>query len=159
MEIHASTIIMTLINFGILVLILKYFLWDKIQFALDERQNYIEDQLAKADDELERARMYLLENERILKSAREEGKKITEKQKNKADKIYKEILEEANKEANIIQERTRLEISREKEKAQYELKKEAVELAINLSYKALEDNITDDNQRQLISDFITKVGN
>lgn len=158
MDIHLSTIIMTLINFAILVLILKHFLWDKVKNVIEEREGYIEEQLTKADDELERARMYLLENERILKSAREEGKKITEKQKQKADKIYKEIVDEANREARLIQERARLEIQREKEKAQYELKKEAVELAINLSYKALEDSITDDNQRELISNFITKVG-
>lgn len=158
MDIHVSTIIMTLINFVILVLILKHYLWDKIKSVIEEREEYIEEELAKADDELERARMYLLENERILKTAREEGKKITEKQKQKADKIYKEIVEEANKESKLIQERARLEIEREREKAQYELKKEAVELAINLSYKALEGSITDDNQRELISDFITKVG-
>ncbi|MGL4774464.1 MAG: F0F1 ATP synthase subunit B [Clostridium sp.] len=159
MDIHLSTIIMTLINFVILILILKHFLWDKIKNVIEEREGYIEDQLIKVDDELEKARMYLLENERILKSAKDEGKKITERQKAKADKIYKEIVEEANKEAKLIEERARLEIEREKEKAQYQIKKQAVELAINLSYKALEDSITDNNQRELISDFITKVGN
>ena len=49
-------------------------------------------------------------------------------------------------------------IEREKEKAQYEIKKQVVNLAIELSTKALEEKLEDSTQRELIGDFITKVG-
>lgn len=158
MEIDPSVLIATLINFGILVLILKHFFWDKIKAVIDERENYIEERLTKADEDTEKARMYLIENERILKAAKEEGKKIIEKKKEKANKIYDEIVDDANNEAKSILDRAQLDIEREKEKAQYELKEQVVNLAIDLSTKALGEKIEDTKQRELINDFITKVG-
>lgn len=158
MEIDPSVLIMTLINFFILVLILKHFFWEKIQKAIQDREDYIQDQMTKADEDSQRARLYLIENERILKASKEEGKKIIEKKKQKANKVYGEIVDDANKEAKAIMDRARLDIEREKEKAQYELRKQVVNLAIDLSTKALEEKVEDSKQRQLIGDFITKVG-
>jgi F-type H+-transporting ATPase subunit b len=157
-DINISTLVFTLINFVILVLILKHFFWSKLQAVIEERQNNIDEKLMKADEDSEKARMYLLQNERILKDAKEEGKKITEKQKQKGDKIYEEIVDNAKTEANALIERANVEIEREKEKAEYEVKKQAVNLAVELSIKALEGSIDEDVHRKLISDFIAKVG-
>ena len=157
-DINISTLVFTLINFVILVLILKHFFWSKLQAVIEERQNNIDEKLMKADEDSEKARMYLIQNERILKEAREEGKKITEKQKQKGDKIYEEIVENAKIEAKELIERANVEIEREKEKAEYEIKKQAVGLAVELSVKALEDSIDEEVHRKLISDFIAKVG-
>ena len=158
MDIDPSVLLMTLINFFILVLILKHFFWEKIRIAIQDREDYIQEQLSNAEDESQKARLYLIENERILKSSKEEGKKIIEKKKQKANKVYSEIVDDANKEAKAIVDRARLEIEREKEKAQYEIKKQVVNLAIELSTKALEEKLEDSTQRELIGDFITKVG-
>lgn len=158
MEIKFSTIIMTWINFGIIILILKHFFWDKLKGIIEERQNYVDEQLSKADEDSEKARMYLVKNEQILKQAKEEGKKITERQKQKGDKIYQEIIDNAKVEASTLIERANLEIAREKEKAEYEIRKQAVDLAVELSIKALEQKIDEDTHRKLIGDFIAKVG-
>ena len=158
MDIDPSVLLMTLINFFILVLILKHFFWEKIRIAIQDREDFIQEQLSNAVDESQKARLYLIENERILKSSKEEGKKIIEKKKQKANKVYSEIVDDANKEAKAIVDRARLEIEREKEKAQYEIKKQVVNLAIELSTKALEEKLEDSTQRELIGDFITKVG-
>lgn len=157
-DINISTLIFTLINFAILVLILKHFFWDKIRSVIEDRQNDIDEKLLKADEDSEKARMYLLKNEEILKQAREEGKKITEMQKQKGDKIYDEIVQNAKNESASLIERANLEIEREKEKAEYEIKKQAVELAVELSVKALDEQIDEETHRKLISDFIAKVG-
>ena len=115
MDIDPSVVIATMINFVIFILILKHFFWDKIQKVIQERQDYIEEQLDKAEEDSQKARLYLVENERILKNSREEGKKIIEKRKSKANKVYSEIVSDANKEASLILDRARLEIEREKE--------------------------------------------
>ena len=153
--IKISTLIYTIINFAILLLILKHFFWDKLKGIIESRQSEVEDMLAKAD---EKSIMYLVQNERILKDAKKEGKKITEAQKKKAEKIYDEILDDAKKEADSLVERAKVEIGREKEKAEYEVKKQAVDLAVELSIKALDTQIDEDLHRKLISDFIAKVG-
>jgi len=158
MEMELSTLIMTWINLAIMILILKHFFWDKLKGIIEERQKYVDDKLTKADEDAEKARMYLVKNEQILQSAKEEGKKITEQHREKGDKLYEEIVQNAKDEANSLKERASLEIEREKEKAEYEIKKQAVDLAIELSVKALGQKIDEDTHRKLIGEFIAKVG-
>ena len=158
MEMEKSTLIFTWINFAIIVFVLKYFFWDKLKGILQERQKYVEEKLMQADEDSEKARVYLLKNEQILQSAKEEGKKITERQKQKGDKLYEEIIDNAKTDAVSLKERAMLEIEREREKAEYEIKKQAVDLAVELSIKALDQKIDEDTHRKLIGDFIAKVG-
>lgn len=158
MNIDWLHVLAVIINFLILFAILKHFFFKKVEKAIDDRQNDIESKLNKADEDVEKARMLLLENERILKSAKDEGKRITEAQKQKADKVYQEIVDEGNNEARTIIERAKVEVKREKEKAQHEIKEQVVELAVLLSSKALEESIDEVKHRELINDFITKVG-
>ena len=159
MEINPSTLIATIINFIILFAVLKYFFFEKVQAIIEERENLINEKLDYADEEADKARMMAIENERMLKNAREEGKLITERHKQKAEKVYEEIVNEANQEAKIIIERAKVEINREKEKVEDNLKREAIELAIELSKKVIEKNIDEEKNRELIGEFITKVGN
>ncbi|MDV4151593.1 F0F1 ATP synthase subunit B [Clostridium sp. AL.422] len=159
MEINPSTLIATLINFFILFLILKHFFFKKVEAIITEREDLINEQLDYAEEESEKARMIAIENERILKNAREQGKLITEKHKEKAEKVYDEIINDANQEAKKIIERAKIEINREKEKVQDELKRESIHLAIELSKKVIEKNIDEGKNRELIDEFITKVGN
>lgn len=158
MEINFGKFLMTIINFIILVLILKYFFWNKIKQVIDERENLIEDKMLEAEENAGRARKLRVDNERLLKSVKEEGKKLREEEKKKAEKIYEDILSEAHKESDIIKERTKIEIQRETQKAEYELKQQVVDLALMLSSKALEEDIDEDKHRQLIDKFIDKVG-
>ena len=54
MDIDPSVVIATMINFVIFILILKHFFWDKIQKVIQERQDYIEEQLDKAEEILKK---------------------------------------------------------------------------------------------------------
>ena len=42
MDIDPSVLLMTLINFFILVLILKHFFWEKIRIAIQDREDFIQ---------------------------------------------------------------------------------------------------------------------
>lgn len=159
MDINWSVVIATIINFIILLAILKYFFFAKVEAIINERENSISDKLDETEEELEKARMLAIENERIIKNAKKEGKLITEEYKQKAERVYDEIVEDANKEAKVIIERAKVEINREKEKVEYQLKKEAIDLALELSKKVIEKNIDENKNRDLIDDFLTKVGN
>ena len=159
MEINLGLILGTIANFLILLFGLKYFFFDKVQEIIEKREVAISEQLDETEEELEKARTLAIQNERILKKAREEGKKITEEEKKKAEKIYEEIVAEAKSEASLIIDRAKVEIEREREKVEYGLKKEAIELAVALSQKVIEKNIDEDKNRELIDKFISEVGN
>ena len=78
MEINLGLILASLINFFILFAILKHFFFGKVKAIIDEREEYINEQMDDAEEATNKARLLAIENERILKQAREEGKKITE---------------------------------------------------------------------------------
>ena len=158
MEVKLSTLVMNWVNFAIIILLLRHFFWNKLKGIIGERQKYIDDKMTKADEDANKARMYLVQNEQILQEAREKGKKITEAQREKGDKLYDEIVSNAKAEAISLKGRINLEIEREKQKAEHEIKKQAVDLAIELSIKALEQKVDEDTHRKLIGDFIAKVG-
>lgn len=158
MDINFVTVGLSMLNFIIIVAFARYFFFDKVKLIIEERENEIKDNIDKAEDDADKARILLLENQKALQTAKIEGNKIVESKKQKADKIYDEIIEEANIESKAILERTTLEISREKEKAQHEIKTQVVDLAVLISSKALEESIDDEKHRALINDFIAKVG-
>lgn len=159
MEINLGLILASVINFIILLAILKHFFFGKVKAIIDEREDYINDRLDSAEEATDKARMIAIENERALNRAKEEGKAITEDHKKKAEKVYNEIVEDAKSEANLIIERARVEIDREREKVEYSLKKEAIDLALELSKKVIEKNIDEEKNKKLIDEFISEVGN
>ena len=159
MEINLGLILASVINFIILLAILKHFFFGKVKAIIDEREDYINDRLDSAEEATDKARMIAIENERALNRAKEEGKAITEAHKKKSEKVYNEIVEDAKSEANLIIERARVEIDREREKVEYSLKKEAIDLALELSKKVIEKNIDEEKNKKLIDEFISEVGN
>ena len=158
MNINIPQMIVTIINLLILFWIVKHFAFDRVNKVLKDRKNLIEDTISKADEDLEKARVLKLQNEKEISSAREEGKEIVTQYKAKADEVYKEIVEEARREAGSIIEKSKVEINRESAKAKDEIKTQAVELAVFLAEKALGDSIDEKQHRELINDYISKVG-
>lgn len=157
MEIHLSQVIMTIINFIVLLLILKHFFWKKFKVIMDERRNGILDKINSTKANLQEAEELRLKNEELLKSADTEGKKITEERKKQAEKIYNEIVQNARTESETIKNRASLEIVREKEKAEFEIKEQVIGLAIAVSKKALNESLNEEEHRKLINSFIDEV--
>lgn len=158
MNINIPEMIVTLVNLLILFWLVKHFAFDKVNKILKQRKDLIENTISKADEDLEKARILKLQNEREISSSKEEGKEIVSQYKTKADNVYKEIVEDARREAGTIIDKSKVEINRERTKAQAEIKTQAVELAVFLAEKALGDSIDEKKHRELIDDYISKVG-
>lgn len=158
MSINWLTVLATIINFIITVVILKHFFFDKIKDLIKKRQEDITAQIREADENAEKARKLRIDNENLLKSAKEEGKKITQEQKKRADRLYEEIIDNAQKDANSVMEKAKAEMIKERDKAEQELKQQTVQLALMMSSKILNEVIDEEKHRRLIDEFISKVG-
>ncbi len=159
MNVNSFTIIETIVNFIILMLILKYFLFDKVNKVIDDRNEEVASTIKMADSQNEEAKALKLESEKNLEESKLQGKNIVENYKQKAEKVSEDIKKEASNEAGLILDRAKKEIDREKEKAEEELRNKVVDLAVILSTKALEKAINEEEHRRLIEEFIAKVGN
>ena len=158
MGINWSEFTGSLVNFLIIYIILKKVLFDKVNKILDERQKKTEESIEKTKDRLKEAEEIKLKNQEELKNIKSEGKKIVEANKKKANDLYDEIINEAHKEASLIIERANTEIARDKKKAEDEVKTKAIDIAVMLSEKAMQETIDEKKHREIIDDFISKVG-
>lgn len=158
MEINPLTVVATIINFGIFVLVLSYFFYKPVMKVISDREAEIKDKIQKSEDNLKKAEALRIENENNLKNAREEGKVIIEEFKARAEKVSEDIINKAKEEAEFILERARIDADREREKAQDEIKAQAVSLAMLISSKVLESAIDEEEHRRLIKEYIDRVG-
>lgn len=158
MGINWSEFTGALVNFLILYIVLKKVLFNKVNGILDERQKKTLESIKKTEDSLKEAEEIKLKNQEELKNIKSEGKKIVEANKKKANELYDEIIADAHKEADLIMERANTEIEREKQKAEDEIKKKSIDIAVMLSEKALNETIDEKKHREIIDDFISKVG-
>ncbi|MCY6369819.1 F0F1 ATP synthase subunit B [Clostridium ganghwense] len=159
MKIYLPKILYTIINFMILYFILNRFLFKPVNKTIDSRKNEIQSNIKQAEEDRKQAEFLKNENENKIKESKAQGKKLVEDYKVKAEKVSQEIIGEAHVEAEKIIERATKEIKRQKEKVEDEIKDNTINLAIQLASKALEESIDEEKHRQLIEDFIAKVGN
>lgn len=158
MEINPSEVLATIINFIIFFLIMRHFLFNPVNKAIDSRQNEIVEKIKNTDVNQKKAEELRKENEQKLLNAGVEGKKIVEEYKVKAEQVSSDIVNTAKNEADLTTKRAKTEIEREMEKANEQVKLQAIDLAVLLSSKVLDTSIDDAQHRKLIQDFIAKVG-
>jgi|SRR3712207_1634401 len=159
MNFSIPTFVWTIINFLLLLVVLSYFLFKPVNEIIDKRSKDIEGDIEQAKIDKNKAEELRIANEEEYKAAKKEGKIIVENYKAKAENVSQEIISDAHKEAEIIIERAKKEIQREREKAEDEIKSRTIELSLELSKKALERTIDEKMHRELIEEFISKVGN
>lgn len=158
MSFHLAETIITIVNFLILVLVLRHFLFKPVNDVIDSRQNDILKSIDKAIADEKKAEALKLETEKKLKETIDKGKDIVEDYKKRAEKVESDLIKDANAEAQLIIERAKKEAEREKLKAQHEIKSQIIDLALLLSSKTIEEAVDEQKHRQLIDDFIAKVG-
>ncbi|MBM6861758.1 ATP F0F1 synthase subunit B, partial [Clostridium saudiense] len=116
MEINIGVILASIINTGILYIILKHFFFDKVKAVINEREEYINKTFLEAEEATEKARAMRIENEKIIEELKRKSRKVTEDEKKKAEDIYRDIVNEAKRDAEIIKKKARIEIEREKKR-------------------------------------------
>ncbi|MGL5616340.1 MAG: F0F1 ATP synthase subunit B [Sarcina sp.] len=158
MEISWQQVLATIINFIILLIILRIVFWNKIKLGIEARQNLIKEKIADANRNFEESEELKTKNREILKSASVEAQKISDVKKQQAMKRYDEIVNEAKSKASLILDKAEVDIQREGEKLRYQVKEEAVNLAVDLSKKAVGEELDETKHKQIIDKFIEQVG-
>ncbi len=158
LSIDVTTLIGTLLNTLILFLVLKKFLFGKVNAILEERQKYVETTYEEADNA--KAEAVALEEEytRKLQTAKEESAEIVRNATQKANQRSEEIVSAAKTEAAGIITKANEDIEREKKRALNQIKDEISDIAIAVATKVVEKEIDEKDNEKLIEDFIAGVG-
>ncbi len=145
------------LNFSLLVVLLVKFLKRPLTESLKGRQ----EQVAAAFEELkaskaEAERKYA-EYERKLANMEEEADRILKAfiEQGKAEK--EKIIAQAHESAERIKAQAELFIQQELVKAKRELQQEVAEMAVQMAEEIIRKNITEDDHKKLIEDYLQKV--
>ncbi len=157
MQIDWFTAIAQLINFLILVYILKRLLYDRIVKAMDKREEKIASRLNEADSKNKEAENKRQEYEQKIKKIEDKKNEILENARREADEKRKEMLKEARNEIDEQRQNWQESIKREKSEFYENLRKELGDHIFSLSRQVLESMAGEDIQSKMIDKFIDNI--
>lgn len=159
MEGNLFTIFATLVNFLILVFVLKHILFDKVNKIVDDRNSEVIENIACAENKVLEADKLKESYEKQIANLENKGREIIRDAKVKADAQAKNIVQEAEDKTAALIKQTEAEIERLKKKALEEMKEEIGALAIFAAEKILEKQLDHQEQQAVIGKIIDEAGN
>lgn len=151
------TMIFTLINFAILFLLLKRFLFKPVNKLLSERAEEIALSYQKAENAENKALEIKKEYEAKLGSARSEADEIIRSAIETAFVHSDGIIKDANAQAQIIIEKTHRQVEHEKTAAMNEAKKNIASMAVSATEKLIKKSLGTETDERLIADVIDRI--
>jgi F-type H+-transporting ATPase subunit b len=145
-------------NFALMVGILAYFVTKPIRKGLKSRTAEIEKTLADAQAAKEAAEAKQLEYSEKLAKATEEIAGITDSIRREGELERDKIIAAAKEMAVKIEQEAENKASGVVAKARAELREEAASLAVELAEEMLKKQVSADDQKRLVDEYMQKVG-
>lgn len=158
LSVNLTTIIATWLNLLILTLVLKHFLFDKVNKVMEDRKNEVAQTYKDADEAKENAKKLEAEYADRISGAKEESVQIIQAATKKAQLHSDEIISDAKREAKGITEQARAEIEREKKIAVNQIKDDIADIAFSAAQAVIEKDLNTEDNERLIEQFIDNVG-
>jgi len=155
---HWPTIIAQVVNFLILVYLLRRFLYGRIVKAMDERQQKIAARLHDAqqkNDEAEQEAQSYQQKTQELDAQREE---MLAQAKQEADAHRKELLDKARQEVDASQAKWQQAIARDKAAFLQDLRAQVARQTFAVARRALSDLADADLEERVVDIFVRKLG-
>ena len=152
------TLIATLCNLGIQILLIKKFLFKPIREVLAKRQEKADADIRAAETAKAEADSIKTEYEKNMLEAREKAESILDNAQKMANAQSDDILRQANEQAVAIKNKAEQDIALEKRKAVNEIKDEIGSMAMQIAGKVIEREINEQDHTKLIDEFIENIG-
>lgn len=143
-----------LVNFLILLVVLKLFLFGPIMRLLDERKARIQEGLEQAERAAEQASASEQETQRIMAEARVEGQAAVQRAQEAAQRLREELEERARQDADQIVTRAREAVQVERDQAIQLLRAEFADLTVTAAERIINQSIDRDAHQRLIDDVL-----
>lgn len=155
---NGGDIIFQLAMFIILLLLIKKFAWGPLMGIMKQREDHIANEIGSAEQSRLEAKKYLEEQRNLLKQAREDAQGLIESAKKQGDVQREEIITAARTESERIKESAKLEIEQQKEKAVATIREQVASLSVLIASKVIEKELSEEDQQQLINEYIQEAG-
>ena len=153
---NIPVLIAQLVNFFLLLVVLRLFLYKPILEMLDRRSQRIREGLQAAEQSKEQAAQTEQEVAAQLAEARSQGQALLSQAQESASRVQEEARAQARREAEILLERARSEIQLERDQAIAELRAQFADLTMAAAEKVINQSLDRQAHRRLIEDVLAE---
>jgi F-type H+-transporting ATPase subunit b len=145
------------INFIIFFVVIFLLLRKPLKKGLADRKDSIQKELQELEVKKEEAQKEYQALEKRISNIKKEREALLAEFKAEGEKEKKKILDNAQKVASRIIDQAQITIQQEIQKANLKLKQDLSELAVQMAEDILKKNITENDQKVLIGEYLAKV--
>jgi len=150
LAINWQQIVAQLINFGILIAVLSYFVYRPVLRLLDERKAKVKKSMDDAAHlEKQRHELDQFRADQMKKMDQEAGV-FLEKAKQQAEEARVRMIADAQKEADQLLEKSKKQLSEERSKIAAEVEASLAQMVVSLSEKVLERQFSREDQQRIL---------
>ena len=146
-----------IVNFLIILFVLKKFFYKPIVKTLEDRKKKIAESLKNADFIEEKLEKTEEKTKKILEEARKSAQQIITDANKEAENINKNALEDSKKTLEETLQRASAQIESQKQEMQKELEKETLTLVVEVVKKVLGRNLTTKEKQSLTSKAVGEI--
>jgi F-type H+-transporting ATPase subunit b len=157
LRVDPGLVIWLWITFGIILLVLRLTVWDRITSGLDKRSERIASDLDAARRAGEKAGAVLAEYDQKIRDGKAEAARIIEDARVEASRLKEDILRQSQEEARDIKDRAAHDISRAQEDAQRALRGQVVSLSFSIADAILKRETGSADNRAFVEEFAEKL--
>jgi len=152
--INLPLLVVFIVNFIILFLLLRLFLYKPVLKMLDERTKRTREAMEMAAETKKDYDQAKAEVQRQIEKGRQEAQALIAQAVQTGERLKAESREEAAKQAQGIVDRTKVELESEREKIVEGLRKEFAEIAIAAAEKIIQETLDKEKHRKLIDETL-----
>jgi F-type H+-transporting ATPase subunit b len=152
--VNLPLLVVFVINFIVLFVLLRLFLYKPVLKMLDERAKRTAESMEQAEatkKEYEQARV---EVQKQMEKGRQEGQAFIAQAMQVGERLKEESRQEAQKQAQVIVDRTRTELEAERDKIVGDLRREFVNISISAAEKVIKETLDKEKHRKLIEETL-----
>ncbi len=153
---NLPVLIAQVVNFFLLLVLLRIFLYKPVLAMLDRRAQRIREGVEAADESKERASASEREVAQQLSASREQGQALIAQAQEAANRIQEEARSQARQEGETMLERARTEIQLERDQAIAELRGEFADLTVSAAEKVIGQSLDRQAHQRLIDEVLTE---
>lgn len=157
-SIEIWTIVFQLCNLLLMFLVLKHFLYQPVKKLFAQREEEVKNTYAKAEEAQTKADALKAEYEQRISAAKEDADEIVRSATKRAQQRTDAMISETKTTVSNMISRAEEQIEAERKKAVNEIKDEIADIALLAAGNAISKDLSDDEHRKLIDDFIGQVG-
>lgn len=151
------SLLIQIVNFGLLLFFLWKFLYRPFLAKLDERSQAIKKSLSEAQAAQAEAERQREEHRKQLQAAYAEAQSIREAALKEAAEEQRRLVEAARAEAGRLVEGARAEIEQDVRRARQELRQEVADLAVSAAERLIRKSLRGEEHRKIVTDAIAEL--